>query len=234
MTKSLLTIDGGNTHQTVALHENSELKEVRRLIDSGDWMHFAGPALLSQVGPVLPMPFQHVTELKELRKGEKLFEMPIHYSQSLGDDRLALGYFAFQKLKEWKMESVVTIDAGTFTTVDLITLDGFQGGYIFPGPTTLEKSYHHGRQLPHHVIPKKGGELPPRSSEEAIGFALDLMMTKPIASLLKKWKPQKIILCGGSKNLYLETLEKYAKVEIVENAIHKALYQVALKSSLLA
>jgi len=234
MTKSLLTIDVGNTHQTVALHQNSELIEVRRLIDSGDWMHFAEPALLSQVGPILPMPFQHVTRLKELRKDDKLIEMPIHYSQSLGDDRLALAYFAFQKLSEWKVESVVTVDAGTFTTVDLITLEGFQGGYIFPGPTTLERSYHHGSQLPQHVLPKKGGDSPPRSSEEAIAFALELIMTEPLSSVLKKWCPQRIILCGGAKNHYLETLEKYAKVEIVENAIHKALYLIALKSSLLS
>ena len=102
MTKSLLTIDVGNTHQTVALHENNELKEVRKLINCDDWMHFAGPALLSQVGPVLPMPFQHVTQLKELRQDDNLLDMPIHYSQSLGDHRLALGYLTFQNLKQSK------------------------------------------------------------------------------------------------------------------------------------
>lgn len=233
MTKSLLTIDCGNTHQTVALHENGKLKEVRHLIDSGDWMHFAGPAIISQVGPILPLPFQNVTNLKSLRNHQQLFEMPIHYSESLGDDRLALGYYAYQKLTDQEIESIVTIDAGTFTTVDLITSNGFQGGYIFPGPTTLQKSYHQGRQLSQHIKSVQPHDQAPQNSEEAISFAIELMMIDPILKIIQKWKPTKVLLCGGAHVLYLNAIKAIVPVEVVDNAIHLSLFHVAQKANML-
>ena len=62
--------------------------------------------------------------------------MPVHYQKSLGEDRLALAYYAYKTLQSPTM----IIDGGTFLTIDFVNSDGFLGGYIAPIDTALKYS----------------------------------------------------------------------------------------------
>src|SRR5690606_20309628 len=70
----------------------------------------------------------------DLREKNFLLDMPIHYTESLGEDRLIA---AFNTFKNHSQEKILVIDSGSFTTVDLVTKNGFMGGYILPGKKLL-------------------------------------------------------------------------------------------------
>ena len=138
----LITIDNGNTHPNVGIFNNGVLQSVVPLDqytqNPDDYI------LVASVGYALPIKSNF--DLKSKRTKTHFFDMKVHYSETLGDDRLIASYGLFKKMK--KNEKILLIDAGTFITTDLITDDGFQGGYIFPGISRFLKTYSESAQLP--------------------------------------------------------------------------------------
>lgn len=210
MKPTLLTIDIGNTHQTIGVHKQDKIVEIRKLIDVAELMHFEGPVLVSQVGPDLPLPFPRYTRVNHYRKDNQFLGMKTFYEASLGEDRLALSYYCYQYLKKNKLTKVMAIDAGTFTTVDLIDTSGHLGGHIFPGPNTLGQSYSGGKNL--RVLPAKYEEMlkTPQKTEDAIAKAMGLMIALPILEIEKSFQPELVFLAGGAASTlsFLKTQQK--------------------------
>lgn len=219
MKPSLLTIDIGNTHQSVAAFVGDDIVEKRNLIDLEDWIHFDGPVIVSKVGPDLPLPFPHIKSVNDFRKENKILDMKISYAQTLGEDRIAFAYYAFKKILSEKINSIMTIDAGTFTTIDFITKDGFQGGHIFPGPKTLSEIYRRGKQLTQHSPDYDHQNEIPQTTEQAISRSLSLMIEKPIQTLIESWSPDLILITGGASKL----LPLLPNSQFIENGLHKGL-----------
>ena len=164
--------------------------------------------------------------------------MPVHYSESLGDDRLYLAYSLFKSIRDHS-QSILAIDAGTFITLDLINTFGFQGGYIFPGIDVFLSSYKRGANLP-LLNPKETDQSTlPQSTEEAILKASDLYLENILESIIKKTTPSKIVITGGSSILIKNKIEKLnlkVQLETVHHSIHLALsliFQYHLRSTVL-
>ncbi|MBN1233119.1 MAG: type III pantothenate kinase [Candidatus Coatesbacteria bacterium] len=95
--------------------------------------------------------------------------IPVNYEppESLGLDRIANAYAALELFNP----PIVVADIGTAVTVDLITDDGFMGGYILPGPKILTECYMN--ITSQKISIKIPNELPvylPQSSQEALSF----------------------------------------------------------------
>jgi type III pantothenate kinase len=181
---------------------------------------------MSNVGKGIP--FIPNINFKQFRTPTKFFNMPVNYSETLGEDRLYSAYYLFQTVQ--KLERILLLDAGTFLTADLITDEGFMGGYIFPGSRTFLKSYTSGHKLPlvHSLQITKNL---PSSTEEAISMAHEMYLDSILENLAKKISPSRIFLTGGDGQM----LEKIFKkrnltfpLEFDPHLLHRSMHSIYL------
>jgi len=219
----LITIDNGNSNPHVGIFQGEELLEVIALKEysplADDYI------LVSDVG--YPLPYKASFDLKKIRHNKEnpnFLEMPVHYSETLGDDRLFLAYFLFKKLEA--NELILAIDAGTFITMDVINEKGFHGGFIFPGEQTFLDSYQKGSKLP-VVSPRETlANTFPQSTEEAIIGALNIYLDSILETVINKAAPSRIVITGGSQEIIKNKILKLNLVNQLEtdpHLIHQAL-----------
>lgn len=215
----LITIDNGNTHPNVGIFNDGILQSVVPLDQytptAEDFV------LVASVGYALPI--KSSFDLKSKRTKTHFFDMKVHYSETLGDDRLIASYGLFKKIK--KNEKILLIDAGTFITTDLITDEGFQGGYIFPGITRFLKTYTESAQLPSLSKDSlfKGNAEIPHTTEEAILKATELYLKVCMEEVINKTSPDKIIFTGGNANEIKNLISLKVRSETDRHLIHSAL-----------
>lgn len=215
----LVTIDNGNTHPHAGLFESGVLKSVipleKYVPEKGDYV------LIASVGR--PISIKPSFDLKTKRTMTHFFDMKVHYAQTLGEDRLIAGYGIFKKLK--KLEKVLLIDAGTFITCDLITSDGFQGGYIFPGISRFLKIYSDSAQLPllhKDQLFNENDEIP-HNTDDAILKATEIYLKSSIEQVIKKTSPDKIVFTGGNASSIKNLISLEVQSETDRHLIHSAL-----------
>jgi type III pantothenate kinase len=221
----IITIDNGNTNPHVGIFEDEKLSEVIPLANyknqPNDFI------LMSNVGKQTS--FKPSVDLKKYRNKNSFFNMPVLYSEKLGDDRLFEAFFVFQKIK--KDERILILDAGTFLTADLVTEVGFTGGYIFPGSKTFLNSYIAGIHLP-QITSLDLTEHLPHSTEEAISMAHEMYFDSILENLVKKISPSRIVLTGGDGQM-LEV--KYKKIsstfqlEFDPHLLHQSMFAIYLQ-----
>ena len=220
----LVTIDNGNSNPHVGLFEGETLKEVIPLSmykhDQDDFV------LICSVGKTLEL--KPSFDLRSKRSKTHFFDLPVNYAETLGDDRLIASYYVYKNLPS--KEKVLLIDAGTFITCDLITHEGFSGGYIFPGINRFLKSYTESAQLPLVTKDKlamaKDIEDLPHTTEEAIVGATAIYLKAALEEVIKKNAPDKIVFTGGNANDILNLLSLKVHSETVHHLIHLAMAQI--------
>lgn len=163
-----------------------------------------------------------VTRLKDYWRGSRFAGMPVHYAKTLGEDRLIEAFYCYKKIKA----PVLIIDAGTFVTMDVVTPDGFQGGYIIPGGEAYLSTFGKGEQLKDvpltlslkHSLPTETADA---MTESYIAFAA---LAK---KLVKDFALQKIVITGGLTNLWeglFTDIPEGVVVEANKDLIHLALH----------
>lgn len=219
----LITIDNGNTFPTVGIHTSSKLEEVIALAsyqaEKNDYV------LISNVGK--PLSIKASFDLKSKRSKNAFFDMPVDYSESLGDDRLISSYHIFKKI--FGSEKILIIDAGTFITCDLISSKGFLGGHIFPGINRFLESYGNSAQLP--TLKKEDlknfalgtNHTLPHNTQEAILAAAIIYLQSSLEKIIKTHSPDRIVLTGGSALEIKNLISLKVPFELDHHLIHLAL-----------
>ena len=221
----IVTIDNGNTNPHVGIFENERLHEVMPLAHYS--LSEADIILISNVGENLD--FEAEIDFKEFRSEHTFLDMPVNYSLTLGDDRLYSAYYVFKKNNF--NERALLIDAGTFMTIDLISKNGFEGGYIFPGLRVFLESYDNGSNLPTLPIKHVTEKHLPHTTDEAIYFASATYVKGILKDIIAKTSPDKIILTGGSLSIieqYFIEINSKVPLEIDPHLIHYALNSIFL------
>ncbi|MFZ8932618.1 MAG: type III pantothenate kinase [Bacteriovoracaceae bacterium] len=219
----LYTIDSGNSQSKMALFKDGILQ---------DYKDF------QQRDPNIPVIFSNVSEkdmsLSEsainalsLKSSKEFLGMPINYSETLGIDRICVAWYAFKNLIE--EEVALCIDAGTYTTIDLVTKNGFIGGHIFPGVEQFFNSY------------EKGALLPTLKSEDiqvdcslghdtfsSINNSFFLSMSSVLNHLISTNSVNKVVLTGGFAPHFFNLLENFNNiiVEYKKDLIHYSLKNI--------
>lgn len=221
--KEIVTIDYGNSNPHRGYFSDGKLIEINRLAKDWDLLKEKNLCFISSVSKDLPNQFDN------LWRGTAFLGMPVHYSSSLGQDRLLIASYIYQALAK----EALIIDAGTFLTIDLVTKDGFMGGWIFPGPTVYLNSYGQGERLPNLTTNNEKTSLPcpqvnegqlPKNTEEAILFTVPLYLKGIISEVLKRTNHKTIIITGGSSDLVEKALPNEVEIIKEPHLIHYALY----------
>lgn len=230
----VITVDNGNTNPHVGIFENEKLINVIPLNEfqkkPDDFI------IISDVGR--PLNFKASFDLKTKRHSKAnpfFFDMPVQYTETLGDDRLIASYLPYKELSG--NETILIIDAGTFITIDAVSSQGFLGGFIFPGLKTFLSSYKKGTQLSELEFKELTLADLPHSTEEAILGAANFYLESILAGLIKKTSPSKIVITGGSSELITKKIKNLnlskVQLETYPHLIHSSLfliYQTHLRS----
>ncbi len=218
--KTIYTIDNGNSNPHVGIFKEGQLEKVVPLKDC-QFNEADSEIIISSVGRDINLPEKNIIDIKDLRSEKFFLDMPVNYSLTLGMDRLACAYWVFKNHVK-NQERVLLIDAGTFTTYDLISSKGHEGGFIFPGLQTFLKTYAAGANLP--ILDLKNIDLRdevklPHLTEDAIGEATKVYFQMTFQSLLETFKPDLIITTGGEGKYFSEAC-------FIPHLIHLALYKI--------
>ncbi len=237
MSKTLLTIDNGNSRPNVGIYSQPKDLECLQVTALEDYKVPQSKenlvAILSDVGK----PHAQIEELKDVivdlslfwRK-ERFFDMPVHYTATLGTDRLYQSFYLYKNFLE-KNQRILLIDAGTFTTVDVIDAEGFQGGFIIPGAEAYMQSYGIGAKLP-LLKPQKFSqnvsELP-HTTEDSLIQATTFIFQSFYQHFFQEFGPfDHIFLSGGRTDFHVSLLDqaKVPQLTIQPQLLHHAMWDI--------
>lgn len=236
--QGLLTLDFGNTHPHAGLFTKHDqkwnlekvisLNELQTGLDEFGMNADNSSVVLCEVRPredvVEELQRQGflITRLKDYWRGNKFAGMPVHYSKTLGEDRLIEAFYCY---KNNKLPSLI-VDSGTFLTIDVVNENGFMGGYIAPGIENYFKIFENGAQLKEvAVITEFENKLPNNTSSAITNSYLGFMALAN--NLIQEHRIINIMLTGGASQPW-ETFFKNEKqgpiVERHPHLIHSALH----------
>lgn len=168
--------------------------------------------------------------IADFLKTKHFLDMPIHYSSRPGQDRIIAAYYAFKR----QLPAIV-IDTGSFTTVDYIDENGFQGGSILPGLDLIKNCYSNGDGLAslerllsrdHLASWKPNAPKQPNDSLQAVVNGIMTSFLRPIEQLINNEKAQSIYLTGGNAALLNSFLKpQNPRLHLNPNLIHYALVE---------
>lgn len=238
--KYICTFDYGNTKEKGALYLNDEMQTNFIIKDFSEIVQkynlnikncqIIECSVKNTKRVKTNIPSQNV---KEFFKRSKFFDMKVNYAETLGMDRLVQAYYLYSLNKEPQL----IIDAGTFTTIDLVSSEGFDGGYILPGFEVLRKTYQAGDLLKAHDIKEDPEGDIPHNTPDAITQGLLFSFITPIKSIIEKKKLKKIIITGGNsefikKHILADDKFKDYDLEIKDQLIHESLIYIAKRMTL--
>jgi type III pantothenate kinase len=237
----ILTIDSGNTNSTCCLFgkdadliTNFDFQSLKKIITEYDLKSENTHTIVSSVSQrKIDIPF-HSVQAKSLFANNKFLDMPIHYNETLGIDRIAAAYFCY-KLNNF---SKLIIDTGSFTTVDHVDIRGFNGGFILPGLNLLSETYRNGDQLYKAQINEDCSLEDtlaqfPQTTQQAINQGALISFLTPIKSVIQSHNFKHIILTGGNAKAIENFINQWefckdVSVSTDQYLIHRGLYK-ALK-----
>lgn len=236
--QGLVTLDFGNTHPHAGLFQkaqgNWELAKVVPLNELWPYLNQLGMSAHNtsvvlcevrsreeEINKLQEQGFL-VTRVKEYWRGSRFSGMPVHYAPTLGEDRLIEAFYCFKKEKS----PTLIIDAGTFVTLDVVSEEGFMGGYIVPGTEAYFSTYKKGEQLKDIPVSLRFEQSLPGDTARAIteSYSAFAALAKLI---IKEQKIQKIYLTGGVSGLwenFLKVSNEELVVETHPHLIHSALH----------
>lgn len=235
--QGLITLDFGNTHATAGilslakdftLIKKVPLAELKLYLSQLGLSAHNAQIVLSDVKPREEelKPFIEegflLTRVKDYWRGKKFHGMNVDYAESLGEDRLISAFFAYKKFKT----NVLIIDAGTFVTMDVVTPEGFRGGYIIPGTETYFSTYQRGENLRRYELFTKTSADLPHDSESAMALSYSAFAALA-RKLISEQQIQKVLITGGASSVWeglLRDLKPSPVVETHPDLIHSALH----------
>lgn len=229
--QGLITLDFGNTNPHAGLFQKLQgqwnlmrvvpLNEIFSHLDELSMNAHNSSMVLCDVKPREDeiKKFQEsgflVTRVKDYWKGNRFAGMPVKYASTLGEDRLIEAFYCYKKFKN----PVLIIDSGTFVTMDVITEDGFLGGYIFPGMHVYFETFARGELLKNISPELSYDHLLPNDSSKAMAESY-LAFVSLAQKVIKENNIQKIILTGGQSDQWEIFFHKEKTLNMVEKVPH--------------
>ena len=220
MLASLYTIDHGNNHCSVGEFRDGSLTRVCPFDEIP--LKNSDSIIYSSVGKKRVLPGLNASTF--FVEGHFL-GMPVHYTPSLGTDRVTLGRYFYRGRKT---PPTLIVDAGTFITMDIISREGFMGGLILPGLDVYLESFSKASTLP--VLSKEklfslGSPSPlAHNTEEAIAYGPEMFLGSLFKAILNHdSRPERVYLTGGDGK---RLVHFFPSAEVINHLLHFALKYV--------
>ncbi len=201
----ILTLDIGNTFPNYCSWDNEKNIITSGLVSSIDTSLSYQAAVISSVADKhIPAAISanKFIYIKDFFKNNQLLNLPVHYGQTLGTDRMVQAWELFNQNKFGLL-----IDAGSFITMDIITNQGFMGGYILPGINKLLDIYASGEKLPALTkveLLKQDDLSLPQNTASAILQGIQRMLLSSVDRIKQQYQltEAQIYVTGGDAELF--------------------------------
>lgn len=229
--QGLITLDFGNSHPHAGLFQKNNkewsllkvvpLSELTLYLSQFEMMASNTSVVLCEVKsrPLEVQKLQEqgflITHLKDYWRGSRFAGMPVRYTKTLGEDRLIEAFYSY-KLNQ---VSTLIIDAGTFVTMDVVSTEGFLGGYIIPSAQNYFEIFGKGDQLKTVPLNTSFTYKLPQETAEAMAESY-LAFAAMAKNLIQEHKVQKIMLTGGDLSLWVKIFEDLKSSLVVEEHPH--------------
>lgn len=241
MAKGLLTVDNGNSNPHIGIFHHGQLEAILSFSDFAQYrQEFLDgenfDVVISNVGEdrELSRELSKLSiDLAPYKSHGQFLGMPVDYAETIGDDRLFESHFIYRHkiLSDAETNRVALIDAGTFITVDIISIDGLEGGFILPGTQLLLNSYRKGAKLPSlgTSLLKMGMPLEiPHQTEHAILESTKGMIAGFFNNFFRQFgRFDQVVITGGQGleicSLLRTHVDGELEYEIIPDLIHYAL-----------
>ena len=202
-----LIIDQGNTQTKLALFQQKKmLKKI--LYNQENQLHDlesqADAVILSSVGDASALLNVLVKDSLLLKKNTPLPIANLYESlDTLGNDRIAAVVGA---ATQFTKSNVLVIDAGTCITLDLLTIEGYQGGSISPGILMrLQALHQQTKRLPLVELIEEV-DIIGKNTTQCIQSGVINGVLAEIDGMIDCYKSQfanlKVVLTGGDSQLF--------------------------------
>lgn len=160
-----------------------------------------------------------LTRVKDYWRGERFAGMPVHYSKTLGEDRLISAFWCYKKIKK----PTLIIDAGTYLTMDVVTLQGFIGGYIIPSHEKYLANFGDGQNLKDVPLNETLDFNLPQNTHDAMSSGYQAFCALA-EKLIRDHQLETIIISGGKEKLWKKWAESQ-NIQVILNPhlVHESL-----------
>lgn len=176
-------------------------------------------------------------DIQQFRKTDSFLGMQTLYSESLGMDRLIQSYNLWKKLQSQKLNAGIIIDAGTMTTIDIVSSKkGHLGGYIMPGFHSFANTFQQAKKLPRQEqllesLAKTPSLELPKNTTDAISLGYWHSYVKLLHAVIKEYGIDTIITSGGDGRFWhqnLATNKLPSHLSCTNNILfpHESLWQI--------
>lgn len=231
----LITLDLGNSTSIIGLFENENTFEMKVFSEEIEIPKL--PVIACKVSNSKLPSIKNLINITDYFSNSELLGLPVHYTETIGIDRLVVAHKIYEEIhKEILSNKVILIDVGTYMTIDFVDQNGFQGGYIIPGPTTILNSFQNGAQLKEFGL--NIDELPdssvqsiiPNNTFDAMVSGAQLILTSIIKNLTEQYSNNEFVITGGGSTLinnYIKSNHQEIKTQYRPHLIHESLYNMA-------
>jgi pantothenate kinase type III len=194
--KNIFTVDVGNTNTSVAKWINGEPEYC-----SIDLINSSSVVIISDVkGVNLKLPSKKVIRINQ--KNLSTFgKMESKYGLKAGSDRLLFAYAGYEMItSEQRLKKILLIDSGTFSTLDIVSTMGFEGGIIVPGVELIKNAFKTGDQL--HPPCQKGHQreslYPFQDTKTTLSQAAWYILESLTLRIVQEYKVDHVLITGGN------------------------------------
>lgn len=256
LSTNYFSINLGNTNLSIARSDeqtitNSVDNYPNLLIQLNKWINLPAPFYLLMCSVVsmedfkarYPEVFQLVENFKNLkskyyldfhhlRLESSFMKMKTSYAINLGQDRLIQSYNLWKMLLKEKQEAGLLIDAGTMTTIDIVSAtQGHLGGYIIPGLTSYVQIFNLSKKLPSQLdqidsLKTSVFENLPITTIDAISFGYWHSHINLVQTLIKQHSLKKILISGGDGEFWMKNLDQTKICTLNTLFPHESLWQI--------
>ena len=219
MNMKIFTVDHGNSNSSILRWEANSYSRVLEISDEDI------PVVVSNVrNQTMPESYIDIENFSNLFS---LMPFEVDYNSTLGIDRLicALGAYSPTNINE----IILIIDAGTFTTVDLIKNNIFCGGMILPGDKLLQSNYSYGSKLYEAEIETTANNYPFKTTEENLSKSIPYVLKASYQKIITDENITSIFITGGNSENHLKILRslnlKSMRVTHDKVLLHKGLHK---------
>lgn len=236
--QGLITIDFGNTHPHAGLFQKSSqgwqllkvvpfnelpiyLEQLQMSANNSSVVLSEVKARPEDLQPLIEQGFL-LTRITDYWRGEKFAGMPVNYAKTLGEDRLIEAFYTYKIIKA----PTLLIDAGTYVTMDVVTKDGFLGGYIIPGLETYFNTFQRGERLKDVALEHDFSLTLPKTTNQAMTESYTAFASLA-RELIRNHHLTNIILTGGKAEVWKNILTSSSETigtEVHPHLIHTALH----------
>ena len=195
----IFTVDRGNSNTSYLMWNDDSFQLVEKITEENIPVIASNVSAHKFSSPIIE--FNHLDQFSHL------LPFQIEYPNTIGVDRIFCAISAF--LKKSENQNILIIDAGTFTTVDLLIGNNFKGGMILPGDNAIQNCYQIGANLSTPLFSTESTlTYPFNTTQSCLTSSFPFLLKTTYEKIIKENSIDQVFFTGGNGQIHQNLFQK--------------------------